>query len=89
MLKQVVIASSVILLAACGGSGPGTTKWCEAKKAQPKSEWTAEDAKTYATKCLMESTTIGSEAWCAKMQEKEKSELTVEEAADYAKNCVL
>ena len=87
MLKQLVVVSSIVLLSACGG--PGTEKWCAKKKAQPKSEWTAEDAKTYAKKCLVDSTTIGSKAWCEKMKDTDKGDMTVEEAAEYAKNCVI
>lgn len=87
MLKQIAVISSIFLLSACGG--PGTEKWCAEKKAQSKSEWTAEDAKTYTQNCLFDSTTIGSDAWCEKLKGKDKGDMTVDEAAAYAKSCVI
>ncbi len=78
MLKHIATLSTLALLAACGSNDPGTEKWCEAKKAVPKSEWSMEDAKTYAANCVVDSTTIGSEAWCEKMKEKDTGDLTVE-----------
>lgn len=89
MLKKVAPFAAAILLTACGGSGPGTEKWCAAKKEEPKSQWTMDDAKIYAQKCVIDGTAIGSDEWCAKMKEKGKDDLTVEEAADYAKHCVI
>ena len=88
MLHRIIIVCCIALLGACGG-GPGTEKWCAEKKAQPKGEWSMEDAKTYAAKCVVESTTIGSEAWCEKMKAKDKGDLTMEEAADITKHCII
>ncbi len=87
-LSTLALAVSALLLAACEPE-PGSTKWCEAMAEKPKSEWTLEDGKTYATHCIIDSTTIGSEAWCEKLEEKDKEDWTAGEAADYAKHCVI
>ncbi len=89
MLRTALLITSVSLIAACGGSEPGTEKWCAAKKEEPKSQWTMEDGKVYAQKCLIDGAAIGSEEWCAKSKDKDKDELTMEEAGDYAKHCIL
>ncbi len=89
MLRTALLITSVSLIAACGGSEPGTEKWCAAKKEEPKSQWTMEDGKIYAQKCLIDGAAIGSEEWCAKRKDKDKDELTMEEAGDYAKHCIL
>lgn len=89
MPKHLATLSTLALLAACGSQDPGSEKWCEAKQALPKSQWSMEDAKTYATNCMVDSTTIGSEAWCEKMKQKDTGDLTVEEAADMAKYCII
>ena len=88
MIRTIAAIATLSVLSACSG-GPGTEQWCEEKKAQSKSEWSGEDAKTFAKNCLLDSTTIGSEAWCEKMKEKESDELSVEEAKDFAKHCVI
>ena len=80
MLKKALVISSVTLLTACGGSGPGTEKWCAAKKEEPKSQWTMEDGKIYAQKCLIDGAAIGSEEWCAKRKEKDKERRSAGEA---------
>ena len=87
-MRYLLIAVACFSLAACGG-GPGSEKWCQEKKDQPKSQWTGEDAKTFAQHCILDSTTIGSEDWCAKLDDKDKGEWTTSEAADYAKHCVM
>ena len=87
-MKAFLLISSIVLLSACSVE-PGSEKWCEAKAEQSKSDWSASDAKTYAMKCLIDSTTIGSEAWCEKLSEKPKGEWTGDEATSYAKHCVL
>ena len=89
MLRTIALLSCIALLAGCGGGGVGTEKWCEEKKAQPKSEWSMDDAKNYTKNCVVDSTTIGSEEWCAKMKDKGADDLTVEEAKDLAKHCIL
>ena len=68
---------------------PGSVKWCEAKKAQPKSEWSGEDAKNYASHCVFDSRTIGSEEWCKKLADKPKGDWTTSETGDYAKHCII
>ncbi|MEJ2535421.1 MAG: DUF3012 domain-containing protein [Gammaproteobacteria bacterium] len=76
------------LLTACAPE-PGTAKWCGMMDDKPKSEWSMDDGKTYASRCVIDSRTIGSEAWCEKLEEKPKEDWTAGEAADYAKHCVL
>jgi len=75
-------------LAACAPE-PGSTAWCEAKKEQSKTEWSMDDAGTFAKHCLIDSTTVGSEAWCENLKEKPKGDWTADEAGDYAKHCVM
>jgi hypothetical protein len=87
-MKTLLVIGSVLLLSACSVE-PGSEKWCAAKKEQPKSEWTGDDAATFAKSCIFESTTIGSEKWCADLDEKPKGEWTADEAKSYAKNCVM
>ena len=41
-MKYLLIASAALFLVACSAE-PGSEKWCEEKKAQPKSQWTAAD----------------------------------------------
>lgn len=69
--------------------GPGSEKWCAAKKDQSKSEWSASDARTYTMKCLIDGMAIGSEGWCEKLSDKPKGEWTGDKATSYAKHCVL
>lgn len=87
-MKSVLLICSIMLLAACAAE-PGSEKWCAAKKEQPKSEWTGNDATTYAKSCLLDGTAIGSEEWCAKLSEKDKGEWTTDETKSYAKHCVI
>ena len=87
-MRIFLIALGLVLLTACSAK-PGSEKWCEAKKEQPKSEWTGDEAKTYAKHCIFDSQTIGSEKWCANLDEKSKGDWTTSETADYAKHCVL
>ena len=87
-MKYLILASTTLLLVACSPE-PGTEKWCAAKKEQPKSEWSASDATTYAKNCVIDGMEIGSEKWCKKLAEKPKGDWTADEAATYAKHCVL
>ena len=87
-MRTLFLISSLALLCACT-SEPGSEKWCEAKQEQPKSEWSASDAKTYTMKCLVDGAAIGSEEWCEKLSEKDKGEWTRDETKSYAKHCVL
>jgi hypothetical protein len=87
-MRILILAISLIILSGCAAK-PGDEKWCEAKKAQPKSEWTGDDAKTYASHCVLDSRTIGSEEWCEKLADKPKGEWTTSETGDYAKHCVI
>ena len=68
---------------------PGSEGWCEQMSAKSKSEWTGEEAKSFAAHCVFESTTIGSESWCENLNETPKGEWTTQEVADYAKHCVV
>jgi len=87
-MKTLFLISSIVLLSACTVE-PGSEKWCETKKEQSKAEWSANDAKTYAMKCVIDGTAIGSEEWCEKLSEKPKGEWTGDEATSYAKHCVM
>ncbi|MEP4149001.1 MAG: DUF3012 domain-containing protein [Halioglobus sp.] len=87
-MKRVILISSMLVLAACSAE-PGTEKWCEAKKEQPKSEWTGSDAATYAKNCIIDGMEVGSEGWCEDLAGKPKGEWTADEASTYAKNCVM
>ena len=51
-MKYLLLASSALFLVACSAD-PGSEKWCEEKKAQPKSQWTADEASTYAKHCVL------------------------------------
>ena len=87
-MRVLFIVGCVSLLAACSVE-PGSEKWCAQMDETSKSEWTMDDAKTYASRCVIDSRTIGSEDWCAKVDEKDKGDWTTSEAADYAKHCVM
>jgi len=87
-MRVCLLLSCIVLLSACTAE-PGSEKWCEAKKEQPKSEWTGSDAKTYTMKCLIDGMAIGSEEWCEKLSEQPKGEWTQDETKSYAKHCVL
>jgi len=87
-MKIILLTIGIVLLSACSVE-PGSEQWCEAKKEQSKSEWSANDAKTYTMKCLIDGMAIGSEEWCEKLSEKPKGEWTGDEASSYAKHCVL
>ena len=85
---SIAAVASVALLGACADK-PGSEGWCEDMSAKSKSEWTGDEAKTYAAHCVLESTTIGSETWCENLKETPKGEWTTQEVADYAKYCVV
>ena len=85
---SMVVVAGVSLLGACMDK-PGSAGWCEGMSAKSKGEWTGDEAKTYATHCVLDSTTIGSEAWCSNLNETPKGEWTTQEVADYAKYCVV
>jgi hypothetical protein len=87
-MKRILVISSIVLLGACSAE-PGSEKWCAAKKEQPKSEWTASDAGTYAKNCLIEGSAVGSEDWCEDLSGKDKGEWTTDETKSYAKHCVM
>ena len=87
-MKYLVLASTALFLVACSAE-PGSEKWCAEMKEQPKSEWSAADAGTYAKHCVIDGMEIGSDKWCKKMDEKPKGDWTADEAASYAKHCVL
>ena len=57
-MKRTLILGSIVLLAACSAE-PGSEKWCEAKKEQPKSEWTGSDAATFAKHCVIDGLEVG------------------------------
>ncbi len=88
MYRRLILVVAISLLAGCADE-PGSEGWCASLKEQPKSEWSADDAVTFAKHCVLESQTIGSESWCENVKEKPKSEWTASEAADYARHCVM
>ena len=87
-MTRILIPLMLLALTACSAE-PGSQKWCEAKSKQPKSEWTASDATTYASHCIFDNTEVGSESWCKNLKEKPKGEWTANEATTYTKHCVL
>ena len=52
-MRAFVLASIALFLVACSPE-PGSEKWCAQKKEQPKSEWSASDAGTYAKNCVID-----------------------------------
>ena len=87
-MKRLILISSILVLAACS-TEPGSEKWCETKKEQPKSEWTGSDAATYAKNCIIDGMEVGSEEWCEDLSGKPKGDWTASEASSYAKHCVI
>jgi len=68
---------------------PGSAPWCETKGEQSKSEWSMDDAATYAAHCVLDSTTIGSKSWCADLDKTDKGNWSANEASSYAKYCIV
>ena len=87
-MKRMLLLGSILLFAACSNE-PGSEKWCAAKKEQPKSEWSASDAGTYAKNCLIDGSAVGSEDWCEDLSGKPKGEWSANETKTYAKHCVM
>ena len=87
-MRQVFLIGSILLLGACSAE-PGSESWCNQKKEQPKTEWSASDATTYARNCLFDGTAIGSSDWCEALSEKPKGEWTANETSSYARHCVI
>ena len=67
-MAMSVIAIGSALFVGCTDK-PGSAGWCEQMSGKTKSEWAGEDAKTFASHCVFESTTIGSESWCENLNE--------------------
>ena len=59
------------------------------ERKEQKGIWTGDEAKTYASQCVLESTTISSKAWCDNLKEMPKGEWMTQKVADYAKYCVV
>ena len=87
-MARFLLIGSILLLAACSAE-PGSEKWCEQKKEQPKSEWSASDAMTYTRHCLIEGTAVGSRKWCEDLSGRPRGEWTADEAASYTRHCVI
>lgn len=87
-MKTIPVLACILLLAACSAE-PGSEKWCTAKEAQSKSEWSTSDLATYTRNCLIDGTEVGSQSWCEDMDDTPKGEWTADDTATYAKHCVL
>jgi hypothetical protein len=87
-MRRILVIACALLLGACSVE-PGSEKWCEQKKEQSKSEWTSSDAITFASNCLLESSTIGSKEWCEDLSDKPKGEWSANETTSYAKHCII
>jgi hypothetical protein len=87
-MKYLIPAISALFFVGCSAE-PGSEKWCAAKQEQPKVEWSAADAGTYAKNCVIDGMEVGSDRWCEKLSEKPKGDWTADEAASYARYCVL
>ena len=87
-MARFLLIGSILLVAACSAE-PGSQKWCEQKKEQPKSEWSGSDAMTYTRHCLIDGTAVGSKKWCEDLSGKPKGEWTADEAASYTRHCVI
>ena len=87
-MKRILLLCSILILAACSNE-PGSAKWCAAKQEQPKSEWSASDAGTYAKNCLIDGSAEDSEDWCEDLSGKPKGDWSANETKTYAKHCVM
>jgi hypothetical protein len=87
-MKRTLVLGAMGLLAACSAE-PGSESWCEMQREQPKSEWTASIAATYARNCLLDGTAIGSASWCESQWETPKGAWTADEAVSYARHCII
>ena len=87
-MRHILLIGGILLLTACSVE-PGSEKWCDIKKDQPKTEWTGSDAITFARNCLLEGSAVGSANWCKDLSEKPKGEWSADDAATYAKHCVI
>jgi hypothetical protein len=83
-----LLVLSLLALAACTPER-GSEAWCEDKKEQSKSEWSLDDATTFATHCLVSGLTIGSKEWCEDLAGKDKGKWSAEEASGYARHCLV
>ncbi len=80
----------LLALAFLGGCATkGSEDWCDEMKKKNYSDWTGSDAKTYASHCLTDSTTIGSDKWCKSQKDQDFSQWTHEETSNYVKTCLL
>ena len=86
--RVLFLMIAIPFLFACTAE-PGSEGWCKAKKEQPKTEWSMEDAGIFTKHCIINSATIGSEKWCENLKQKPKGEWTADESASYAKHCIL
>ena len=87
-MKRSLLVLTLLVLTGCSPQ-PGSESWCEAKREQAKSEWSASDLGTYTKHCLVEGLSIGSKEWCESLSEKPKGKWTVDEGTSYAKHCVM
>ncbi len=88
LLRAACLMIPLAGLMACTAE-PGSEAWCETKKSEKKSEWSMDDAATYARNCVIDGTAVGSEKWCEDLKETPKSQWTAEDASAYAKHCVI
>jgi hypothetical protein len=55
MMNAIKIFGIFVVLSFMAGCSPevGSKEWCEEMDKKPKSEWTANEAKEYATNCII------------------------------------
>lgn len=51
-LLPLAVAACLVVIAACAPE-VGSARWCEAMKAKPSGDWTANEALEYARSCVL------------------------------------
>ncbi len=54
-MKNILIASSLLLTLTACTPEVGSEKWCQQLKDKPKGDWTANELKDYTKHCLFKS----------------------------------
>ena len=84
-MKKLLAIAGALLLVACSEE-PCSEKWCAAKEAQSKPEWSGSDLANYTMGCLVDGTEVGSEGWCKGMADKPKSDWSTSETETYVRH---